>query len=203
MRIQVKFSFELEVGSRTKNRDDLYNNIFSFLETHLPPLVNGTVAYYDDYKITNTGIGMVVLSNVLVVLYCLGIGPLPYIVAQEIFTQGPRAQALGLTQFVLATSTFIVALLFPQLQIALHGFAFLPLACAEILIFIILIVYFPETKNEEPSNLTLLFQVPNAWYTLIGWRSAILLEDVKRKRSKARRHKDTSNYGSCDSLLLN
>ena len=133
--------------------------------------------------------------------YCLGIGALPYIVAQEIFTQGPRAQALALTQFVLSTSTFIVALLFPHLQNIFHGLAFFPLTCAEVLIFIILIFYFPETKNEEPANLTLLFQIPNAWKTPIGLKWSKLLTDVKRKRSQVKCNTDFNNYGSCENLV--
>merc|ERR1711981_665788 len=51
--------------------------------------LNGTITYYDDYEVTATGICMAILSNVLVVTYCLGIGALPFIVTQEIFTQGP------------------------------------------------------------------------------------------------------------------
>ena len=172
--------------------------------------MNGTIMYYDDYEVTTTGICMVILSNILVVTYCLGIGALPYIVAQEIFTQGPRAQALALNQFVLSTSTFIVALLFPQLQNIFHGLAFFPLICAEVLILIVLIFYFPETKNEEPATLTLLFQIPNAWKTPIGLKWSKLLTDVKSKRSHARWQQvrqftftgDFNNYGSCERLVV-
>ena len=159
--------------------------------------LNGTITYYDDYEVTATGICMVILSNVLVVTYCLGIGALPFIVTQEIFTQGPRAQALALNQFILSTATFIVALLFPQLLIVLNGLAFFPLTCAEILIFIVLFFYFPETRNEEPANLTLLFQLPNAWKIPIGLKWPNLLTDVKRKRSRLLSNRDTYNYGSC------
>ena len=165
---------------------------------------NGTITYHDDYKVTTTGICMMVLSIVLVVTYCLGIGALPYIVAQEIFTQGPRAQALALNQFVLSTSTFIMALLFPQLQNILNGYAFLPLTCGEILMLMILFFYFPETKNEEPTNLTLIFQIPNAWFTPIGLKWPELLKDIKhRRRLKSSNYgREFNNYGSCDSFEL-
>ena len=158
--------------------------------------------YYDDYKVTTPGICMVILSNVLVVTYCLGIGGLPYIVTQEIFTQGPRAQALALNQFILSSSTFILALLFPQLQNVLNGFAFFPLTCAEVLIFIVLFFYFPETRNEEPINLSLLFQIPNAWNTPIGLKWPQLLKDVKCKRTKLISDDTYNNYGSCDNLVV-
>ena len=177
---------------------------FTITESHYTPaIVNGTIAYHDDYKITATGTCMEILSIVLVVTYCLGIGALPYIVAQEIFTQGPRAQALALNQFILSTSTFLIALLFPQLQNILNGFAFLPLTCAEILIFIVLFYYFPETRNEESANLTLMFQIPNAWRTPIGLKWSYILKEIKSGRTKQNESSSAefNNYGSCQNLV--
>ena len=178
--------------------------MFSPIASHsIPAPVNGTIAYHDDYRVTTTGTCMQMLSIILVVTYCLGIGAMPYIVAQEIFTQGPRAQALALNQFILSTSTFLMALAFPQLQNVLNGFAFLPLTCVEILIFIILFYYFPETRNEESANLTLMFQIPNAWRTPIGLKWSYILKDVKNRRTKQDQNltNNLNNYGSCQSLL--
>ena len=110
---------------------------------------------------------------------------------------------LALNQFILSTSTFFIALLFPQLQNILNGFAFLPLTCAEILIFIVLFYYFPETRNEESANLTLMFQIPNAWRTPIGLKWSYILKEIKSGRTKQNESSSAefNNYGSCQNLV--
>ena len=56
---------------------------FYSIESHFTPaIVNGTIAYHDDYKITATGTCMEILSIVLVVTYCLGIG-MPLVMTNE------------------------------------------------------------------------------------------------------------------------
>ena len=69
-------------------------------------------------------------------------------------------------------------------------------------LFIVLFFYFPETRNEEPMNLSLLLQIPNAWSTPIGLKWSQLLSDVKCCRAKKISVVDAySNYGSCDHLV--
>ena len=103
-----------------------------------------------------------------VVFFALGPGSIPWWAAGELFTQGPRAAAISVTVFVNWLGNLIVGLVFPQLQTNLQEFSFVPFLIIVAIMFAILLFYFPETKNRTANDLSLLFQVPNAWTTPIG-----------------------------------
>ena len=48
-----------------------------------------------------------------------------------------------------------------------------------IILWAILLVYFPETKNQSSSQISRLFQLPNAWRIPIGFQSSKLLQEIE------------------------
>ena len=47
-----------------------------------------------------------------------------------------------------------------------------------IVLWIILLLYFPETKNKSASQISRIFQLPNSWRIPIGFQSSKLLEEI-------------------------
>ena len=118
------------------------------------------------------GIFLIVATLSFVVFFALGPGSIPWMAAGELFTQGPRAAAISVCVFVNWLGNLVVSLVFPQLQISLSEFSFLPFSIITAILFVILFFYFPETKNRTANELSGLFQVPNAWKTAIGFKKA-------------------------------
>ena len=116
------------------------------------------------------GIFLIVSTLMFVVFFALGPGSIPWMAAGELFTQGPRAAAISVCVFINWLGNLIVSLVFPQLQNNLAEFSFLPFLIITAILFLILFFYFPETKNRTANELSLLFQVPNAWKTSIGFK---------------------------------
>ena len=56
------------------------------------------------------------------------------------------------------------------------------------ILFVVLFFYFPETKNRTANELSLLFQVPNAWKTAIGFKRTNVELPLKGD--------DSVNYGT-------
>ena len=122
-----------------------------------------------NYNTTDAvGIFLIVSTLSFVVFFALGPGSIPWMAAGELFTQGPRSSAISVCVFINWLGNLVVSLVFPQLQNNLAEFSFLPFLIITAVLFVILFVYFPETKNRTANELSLLFQVPNAWKTTIG-----------------------------------
>ena len=118
------------------------------------------------------GIFLIVATLSFVVFFSLGPGSIPWMAAGELFTQGPRAAAISVCVFVNWLGNLVVSLVFPQLQNNLSEFSFLPFSIITAILFVILLFYFPETKNRTANELSRLFQVPNAWKTAVGFKKA-------------------------------
>ena len=98
------------------------------------------------------------------------------------FGQAPRAAAASFTVFTNWSSQLVIAVVFPQMQTALGNYSFLPFMGMLVLFWIILFVYFPETKNQSAALISLLFQLPGAWKKPIGLRSAKYLDEIRYKQ---------------------
>ena len=116
-----------------------------------------------------------------VVFFAVGPGSIPWMITSEMFGQAPRAAATSFAIFCNWISQLVVALVFPQLQSALGSYSFLPFLGMLILLWAILLFYFPETKNQSAAQISLLFQKPHAWRKPIGFRSSELLEEINHR----------------------
>ena len=114
------------------------------------------------------GFFLVGTTYLFAVFFSIGLQSIPLLVTLEIFTQGPRSAASSVATLVCVFTQFVVALIFPQLQIHLQEFCFLPFLIISLVFFVIFWFYFPETKKRTSTELALLFQAPNAWKTPIG-----------------------------------
>ena len=118
--------------------------------------------------ISGAQVALIIATLSFVVFYSLGPGSIRWVATGDLFTQGPRAAAASFCACVTWSGNLIVGLAFPQMEINLKAFLFLPLCIISTVLFSILFIYLPETKNRTANEVSLLFQVPNAWKTAIG-----------------------------------
>lgn len=125
------------------------------------------------------GVFLSVLTITFVGFFSIGVYVVPYITMSESFTHGPRGAAVSVCGFVYTLGNILVSLVFPQMQLLLLDYSFVPFLVIETMIFIFLFFYFPETKNQTSNEISLLFQVPNAWATAIGLKKRRIEEPLK------------------------
>ena len=122
----------------------------------------------DEGDTNGVGIFLVIATLSFVVFFALGPGSIPWMAAGEMFSQGPRAPAISICVFTNWLANLVVGLVFPQLQIYLENFSFLPFLIITLVLFGILFFYFAETKGKTANEVADLYQIPGAWKTFIG-----------------------------------
>ena len=105
------------------------------------------------------GILAVIATLCFVVFFALGPGPVPWIITGEFYTQTPRSAAVALGTFANWSGNLAVGLIFPQIQLRMPKFSFLPFTIALILLFLVLFFYMPDTKGIPVTDIESLFQV--------------------------------------------
>merc|ERR1711997_1282220 len=114
------------------------------------------------------GIFLVIATLSFVVFFALGPGSIPWMAAGEMFSQGPRAPAISVCVFTNWLANLVVSLVFPQLQLHLQTFSFLPFLLITAILFTILFFYLTETKGHTSNEVAQIYQVPRGWTTFIG-----------------------------------
>ena len=76
--------------------------------------------------------------------------------------------AISICVFTNWLANLVVGLVFPQLQIYLENFSFLPFLIITLVLSGILFFYFAETKGKTANEVADLYQIPDAWKTFIG-----------------------------------
>ena len=110
----------------------------------------------------NAGGVLIAATLVFVVFFALGPGSIPWMIAGEMFTQGPRPAASALVVFINWAANLAVSLLFPLVLIPeLQEFTFRPFAIFIAVFFIFIFLYLPETKGRTVGETTALLQVPS------------------------------------------
>ena len=117
---------------------------------------------------SQVGIFLVFATLLFVVFFALGPGSIPWMAAGEMFSQGPRAPAISVCVFTNWLANLIVSLVFPQLQLKLLTYSFVPFLVIILILFLILSFYFVETKGKTADEVSHIYQIPNAWTTFIG-----------------------------------
>ena len=113
-------------------------------------------------NLENASSVLIAATLVFVLFFALGPGSIPWMIAGEMFTQGPRPAASALVVFVNWAANLAVSLLFPLVLIPeLKEFTFLPFAVLIALFFVFIFLYLPETKGRTVGETTALLQVQN------------------------------------------
>ena len=141
---------------------------YSGTETSNAVLLSSKNIASDEEVSNGVGIFLVIATLGFVVFFALGPGSIPWMAAGEMFSQGPRAPAISICVFTNWLANLVVGLVFPQLQIYLENFSFLPFLIITALLSGILFFYFAETKGKTANEVADMYQVPGVWKTFIG-----------------------------------
>ena len=141
-------------------------------------LVYNTLRYDGVFLVTSTVLFVMFYSTLRVV----------DAIVTELFTQGPRSAAISIILFLEILGSSLVTLIYPQMEVFLFKYSFLPFVVIEVVLFVFLFIYLPETKNVRTSDIYLLFQTPNAWRTAIGLKKYNIVDPLNSKTG--------ANYGS-------
>ncbi|KAL0268396.1 UNVERIFIED_CONTAM: hypothetical protein PYX00_010357 [Menopon gallinae] len=97
-----------------------------------------------------------VLSYVLI--YGLGLGPIPYFIGTELFQVGPRPVAMAWGSMSNWSANFAVGMLFPFVQSAIGEYSFLIFILITAALTVLVIIYFPETKDRPETEISELLK---------------------------------------------
>nr|AON96566.1 solute carrier family 2 facilitated glucose transporter member 3 [Bicyclus anynana] len=95
-----------------------------------------------------------VLGYVLV--YGLGLGPIPYFIASEMFEVAPRPAGMAWGSLANWGGNFLVGMCFPTMRDVIGPYSFLIFAAVTMALFVFQKFYFPETRGRTPAQVTQL-----------------------------------------------
>ncbi|XP_047491767.1 solute carrier family 2, facilitated glucose transporter member 3-like [Penaeus chinensis] len=88
-----------------------------------------------------------------VLFYGMGLGPIPFMIATELFPSGPRSVGISIGSTSNWMSNLVVGLTFPLLQVQFGELSFSFFIASSILLFIFVYRFLPETLGkDEPSS---------------------------------------------------
>ena len=131
------------------------------------------------YSRLDSAATLMVIFSGLLVAFCSILTTHAFIALVECFTQGPRgaAMSVGLALYILVEG--LVLLVYPQMELEFLNYSLVPFLLIEMVLFVILFLYFPETKNKTSYEIALLFQVQNTWTTAVGLKKPTEKEPLK------------------------
>ncbi|XP_071547980.1 solute carrier family 2, facilitated glucose transporter member 3-like isoform X3 [Panulirus ornatus] len=88
-----------------------------------------------------------------VLVYGMGLGPVPFMIATELFPVGPRSVGLSLSGTTNWLSNLIVGITFPLIQEILGELSFMLFITSSCLLFIFIYRFLPETFGKEVMSL--------------------------------------------------
>lgn len=88
-----------------------------------------------------------------ILVYQIGLGPIPYFLGSEIFEVGPRPVAMSMGSLSSWFFNFMVGMTFPTLQKAMGASVFLLFATVCVLLATLLKFYMPETRGKDTSEI--------------------------------------------------
>uniref|UniRef100_A0A182JJG7 Major facilitator superfamily (MFS) profile domain-containing protein n=1 Tax=Anopheles atroparvus TaxID=41427 RepID=A0A182JJG7_ANOAO len=84
-----------------------------------------------------------------IVVYQIGLGPIPFFIGSELFELGPRPTAMAMGSLSSWGCNFIVGMAFPTLQHVWGAFVFLPFSITCVLLTVLVRYYLPETRGKD------------------------------------------------------
>nr|ANV20786.1 solute carrier family 2 facilitated glucose transporter member 1 protein [Pteria penguin] len=133
-------------------------------------------------------IGNVVVSLIYVIFFAMGPGSIPWLIVAELFSQGPRPAAMGISVLINWISNFAVGYAFPSMQKGLGNYSFLPFTVCLLLFWIFIYKYLPETKNKTFEEIS------------FAWKSDNILSSIGSNSSKYIIPKDEMGMVSYSSI---
>jgi MFS family permease len=86
---------------------------------------------------------------VFVIMFAIGPGPIPWFIASELFTEGPRAPATSVVAGVNWSSTLLITLTFPYIARVAHEYTFLIFTGFLVGFVAYTYIKVPETKGKR------------------------------------------------------
>lgn len=86
---------------------------------------------------------------VFVVVFAIGPGPIPWFIASELFTQGPRAPAMSIVAATNWSSTLLITFTFPMIEAQLKEYTFLIFTGFLLGFVVYTFLNVPETKGKK------------------------------------------------------
>ena len=90
--------------------------------------------------------------NVYVIFFAIGLGPIPWLIAAEMFQGKYLAVAMSACSQLNWACNFIVGLVFPYLHMHLGPFSFVPFAVVLAVTFLFTLTILPETQGTTPED---------------------------------------------------
>lgn len=100
----------------------------------------------------------VVFVNLFVIMFAVGPGSIPWFLVNELFNQSARHTACSIAVTTNWTVTFFIGLSFLPLHALIDFYVFAIFAICQILSFLFIWFYVPETKQKPISEITALFE---------------------------------------------
>ncbi|KAG5670887.1 hypothetical protein PVAND_001119 [Polypedilum vanderplanki] len=91
-----------------------------------------------------------------ILLYQIGLGPIPFFAATELFEVAPRSSAMALASLSSWTCNFLVGMTFPTLRKSMGASVFLIFAVVCFALTALLKFYLPETRGKDINEITQL-----------------------------------------------
>ncbi|CAF3337814.1 unnamed protein product [Rotaria sp. Silwood1] len=91
----------------------------------------------------------IIFILLFIILFAVGLGPIPFVYSNEVFAVEARAAGLSSAMFINWFCNFLVTLFFLPLQSASGGYVFLVFCVLVALSFVLLFFKMPETKNKK------------------------------------------------------
>eukprot|EP00106_Octopus_bimaculoides_P020078 XP_014787520.1 PREDICTED: solute carrier family 2, facilitated glucose transporter member 1-like [Octopus bimaculoides] len=120
-------------------------------------------SYGDEKAPSWMGYVSIIIMLVYIIGFAVGLGPIPFNLVSELFTQGPRAAAMSMSLVFNWVTNFILLLTFPFLQIAMGPYTFILFIA--ILIFAVFFIFFfvPETKGKTFEEIQHILAAGKVW----------------------------------------
>lgn len=129
--------------------------IGAIYHTH-PPAANATTA-------SGASIGMAVMIYLFVIPYCFSVGPLPWVICSEIFSNRTRHYGLMTAAATQWLWNFVVSKCTPLMVIALpNGGMFFFFACINIISVVVATLFLPETRGLSLEAMDIIFGATTA-----------------------------------------
>lgn len=87
-----------------------------------------------------------------IIVFQIGLGPIPYFIASELFEVAPRSAAMALGSLTAWACNFYIGMTFLLMQSAIGPFVFLPFAIVCFFMVALLHRYLPETRGKQASD---------------------------------------------------
>lgn len=106
-------------------------------------------SFIDEGPLFPLGCVAAVLGYILA--YQIGLGPIPFFIASELFEVAPRSAAMSIGSLASWASNFYIGMTFLSLSKALGSLVFLPFAIVCFGMVAVLFRYLPETRGKQSS----------------------------------------------------